>query len=127
VLPPFNHLQAKDGAWTWRDALAALLMLAFTLVGWAIFRSPSVSYLGTWFGALGNWNPASGLSWQSSALWLLIHILPLILLQVLTWKYRDEATLDHVPWVARGLVYVLMILLIVSSGEQDKEFIYFQF
>jgi hypothetical protein len=24
-------------------------------------------------------------------------------------------------------VYALMILLIVSSGEQDKEFIYFQF
>ena len=29
--------------------------------------------------------------------------------------------------MARGLVYAVMILLIVSSGEQDKEFIYFQF
>jgi len=102
-------------------------MLVFTLVGWAIFRSPSVSHLGGWFAALGNWDPSLGLAWQSSLLWLLIHILPLILLQGLAWKYRDEATLDHVPWVARGLVYVIMILLIVSSGEQDKEFIYFQF
>ena len=57
----------------------------------------------------------------------MIHILPLILLQVLTWKYRDEASLSQVPWLARGLVYTVMILLIVSSGEQDKEFIYFQF
>ena len=127
VLPPFNRLQAKDGAWTWRDALTVPLMLVFTLVGWAIFRSPSVSHLGVWFAALGNWDPSLGLAWQSSLLWLLIHILPLILLQGLAWKYRDEATLDHVPWVARGLVYALMILLIVSSGEQDKEFIYFQF
>jgi D-alanyl-lipoteichoic acid acyltransferase DltB (MBOAT superfamily) len=127
VLPPFNRLQAKDGAWTWRDALAVPLMLVFTLVGWAIFRSPSLSHLGAWFGALGNWDSSLGLSWQASSIWLLIHILPLILLQVLTWKYRDEATLDHVPWVARGLVYAVMILLIVSSGEQDKEFIYFQF
>jgi hypothetical protein len=103
------------------------LMLVFTLVGWAIFRSPSLSHLGAWFAALGNWDPSLGLAWQSSFFWLLIHILPLILLQVLTWKYRDETALDHVPWVARGLVYALMILLIVSSGEQDKEFIYFQF
>jgi hypothetical protein len=76
---------------------------------------------------LSNWDSSLGLSWRSSALWLLIHILPLLLLQALTWKYRDEATLDHVPGVARGLVYAVMILLIVSSGEQDKEFIYFQF
>ncbi len=127
VVPPFNRIHGQDGPWDWRDVVAVPLMLVLTLVGWAIFRSPSVSHLGVWFAALGNWNPASGLSWQSSALWLLIHILPLILLQVLAWKYRDEATLDHVPWVARGLVYAVMILLIVSSGEQDKEFIYFQF
>jgi alginate O-acetyltransferase complex protein AlgI len=126
-VPPFNRIPDRDGAWTWRDALAVPLMLLFTLVGWAIFRSPSVSFLGAWFGALGHWGSSPGLSWESSSLWLLFHILPLILLQVLTWKYRDEATLAHVPWLARGLVYTLMILLIVSSGEQDKEFIYFQF
>ena len=102
-------------------------MLGLTLVGWAIFRSPSVAHLGAWFGALGNWDAAAGLPWQSSALWLLIHVLPLLLLQALTWRYRDEAALDQVPWLARGLVYAVMILLIVSSGEQDKEFIYFQF
>jgi D-alanyl-lipoteichoic acid acyltransferase DltB (MBOAT superfamily) len=130
VAPPFDRImdkKGKDGAWTWRDVTAVPLMFVLTLVGWAIFRSPSVAYLGTWFGALGNWNPASELSWESSSIWLLIHILPLILLQVLTWKYRDEASLSQVPWLARGLVYAVMILLIVSSGEQDKEFIYFQF
>jgi alginate O-acetyltransferase complex protein AlgI len=127
VVPPFNRISGKDGPWDWRDVAAVPLMLVLTLVGWAIFRSPSVAHLGAWFGALGNWNPTAGLAWHSSALWLLIHIVPLLLLQALAWKYRDEATLHHVPWVARGLVYAVMILLIVSSGEQDKEFIYFQF
>jgi alginate O-acetyltransferase complex protein AlgI len=130
VVPPFDRImdkKGKDGTWTWRDVAAVPLMFVLTLVGWAIFRSPSVAYLGTWFGALGNWNTAAGLPWESSSIWLVIHILPLILLQVLTWKYRDEASLSHVPWLARGLVYTVMILLIVSSGEQDKEFIYFQF
>ncbi|MEJ2672484.1 MAG: hypothetical protein P8168_09855 [Deltaproteobacteria bacterium] len=103
------------------------VMLLFTVVGWAIFRSPNLAYLGSWFAALGNWNAAAGLSWQSSSIWLLIHTIPLILLQALTWKYRHEASLGQIPWLARGVVYTLMILLIVSSGGQDKEFIYFQF
>ena len=65
--------------------------------------------------------------WASSALWLLIHVGPLLLLQILTWKYRDETSLGHLPWPARGLIYALMLLLIVSSTEHDTEFIYFQF
>jgi alginate O-acetyltransferase complex protein AlgI len=127
VVPPFNRIRGREGSWSWQDVAAVPVMLLFSVVGWAIFRSPNLSYLGTWFSALGNWNAAAGLSWESSSLWLLIHIIPLILLQVLTWKYRDEASLSQVPWLARGAVYTLMILLIVSSGEQDKEFIYFQF
>jgi alginate O-acetyltransferase complex protein AlgI len=127
VVPPFNHVRGKDGPWTWRDVAAVPVMLLFTMVGWAIFRSPNLAQLGSWFGALGHWNAAAGLPWESSSIWLLIHTIPLILLQVLTWKYRHEASLSHVHWLARGLVYTLMILLIVSSGGQDKEFIYFQF
>jgi D-alanyl-lipoteichoic acid acyltransferase DltB (MBOAT superfamily) len=127
VAPPFKSIRGKDGPWTWQDVLAVPVMLLFTVVGWAIFRSPNLAYLGSWFAALGNWNAAAGLSWQSSSIWLLIHTIPLILLQALTWKYRHEASLGQIPWLARGVVYTLMILLIVSSGGQDKEFIYFQF
>ena len=127
LVPPFNRLPAKEGPWTWQGILAVPLMLLLTLVGWAIFRSPSVAHLGAWFGALGHWDAALGLPWKSAALWLLIHIIPLLLLQILTWKYRDEASLAQVPWPARGLVYAVMLLLIVSSGEQDQEFLYFQF
>jgi alginate O-acetyltransferase complex protein AlgI len=127
VVPPFNRVAGRGDVWTWRDVTAVPLMLVFTFAGWAIFRSASVSHLGAWFGALGNWDATRGLAWQSPALWLLIHVVPLLLLQVLTFKYRDETALTRVPWAVRGLVYTVMLLLIVSSGEQDKEFIYFQF
>jgi hypothetical protein len=51
----------------------------------------------------------------------------LLLLQILTWKYRDETNLGSLPWPVKGVVYALMLLLIVSSTEHDTEFIYFQF
>jgi alginate O-acetyltransferase complex protein AlgI len=124
VARPFNYFQRKDlGSW---GRLAAVpLMLLFTLVGWAIFRSPDLPHLGAWFASLGNWSP--GLPWRSSSLWLVIHVVPLILLQILTWKYRDETSLLDLPWPVRGLVYTLLLLLVVSSAEHDQEFIYFQF
>jgi len=125
VLPPFNAI--REERLGWQSALAIPLMFAFTLVGWAIFRSPSLAHLGAWFGALGNWDQSLGLDWQRSFIWLLIHVTPLFLLQMLTWKYRDETSLKHVPWAARGLIYTVLLLLIVSSAEHDTEFIYFQF
>ena len=128
VAPPFRWLQGPAEAGPGRRTLAISLMLTLVFVGWAIFRSPNLQHLGAWFGALGNWNPAVSLSWESSAIWLLIHITPLILLQMLTHKYQDETSLLHVPWAVRGVIYALLLLLVVSSGEQnDREFIYFQF
>jgi len=125
--PPLNMFYGEEGKSSWRGALAIPLMWLFTLVGWAIFRSADLHQLGLWFAALGNWQAASGLPWQRSLIWLLIHTVPLIFLQVITWKYRDETSLGHLSWPARGLIYALLLLLVVSSGEHDVEFIYFQF
>jgi len=33
----------------------------------------------------------------------------------------------RLPWPAKGLIYLALLLLVVSSSEQDREFIYFQF
>ena len=51
----------------------------------------------------------------------------MILLQLLTLKYRHETGLRHLSWPVKGLVYLLLVFLVVSSSEQDREFIYFQF
>jgi alginate O-acetyltransferase complex protein AlgI len=126
VLPPLHSLEAEGGP-SWRRAAAIPLMFLFTLAGWAIFRSPSVAHLASWITALATWDLAPGLPWRSSAVWLVLHVTPLLLLQILTWKYRDETALLRVPWAVRGLIYTLLLLLIVSSAEHDQEFIYFQF
>jgi alginate O-acetyltransferase complex protein AlgI len=125
--PPLNLLVDKEERSSWRAWLAVPLMWLFILAGWAIFRSADLHQLGAWFGALGHWQASLGLPWKSSAIWLLIHTAPLILLQLLTLKYRDETQIRQWSWPVRGLVYLLLLLLVVSSSEQDKEFIYFQF
>ena len=124
---PLNLLGGKHDRFSWRSWLAVPLMWVLVLVGWAMFRSADLHQLGAWFAALGHWQASLALPWKSSSLWLLIHTVPLILLQLLTLKYRDETRLRLLPWPAKGLVYLLLLLLVVSSSEQSKEFIYFQF
>lgn len=106
--------------------LALLLMFSITLVGWAIFRSPTLDHFWTWLTALGNWHP-SALPWHSSCWWLVIHAAPLLLLQGLTRRSADETKLLDLAWPLRGFIYLTLILLTVSSTAQDQEFIYFQF
>ncbi len=126
-VPPLTGFMAKEETSPWRGAVAVGLMWVFTLAGWAIFRSANLAQLGQWCAALSNWQAAAALPWGKPSLWLLFHIVPLLLLQLLTWKHRDETSLGHVPWALKGVIYTLMLLLVISSSEQDKEFIYFQF
>ncbi len=49
-----------------------------------------------------------GAALEVFALWLLLHTAPLILLQLLTLKYRDETRLQPWPWPVKGLVYLLL-------------------
>ncbi len=123
---PLSGLNRKNYEPGWRYGLALPVMFSFTLVGWAIFRSPSLEHFGMWFTALGDWGPAA-LPWQASAWWLVIHLAPLILLQVLTARFADETKFMRLPWMVRGTIYSILFLLIVSSTAQDQEFIYFQF
>jgi D-alanyl-lipoteichoic acid acyltransferase DltB (MBOAT superfamily) len=125
--PPLNRLAGKGDRFSWRSLLAVPLMWVLVLGGWAIFRSADLSQLWGWLAALGHWQTSLALPWQSSLGWLLIHIVPLILLQLLTLKQRDETALRRLPWPVKGAVYLLLVLLVVSSSEQDREFIYFQF
>jgi hypothetical protein len=123
---PWLALNRQEGGSGWLDRLALPVMFGFTLVGWAIFRSPTLGHFWSWLTALGNWGPGA-LPWQSSWWWLVIHLTPLILLQWATAAFADESQLLKLPWVVRGVIYGLLVLLIVSSSAQDQEFIYFQF
>jgi hypothetical protein len=82
--------------------------------------------LAGWFAAFGNWN-AGPVDWMNPLFWWLLHVVPLLLLQIASWKSRDEVEFAYFPWPARGLVYALLFLLVISSVAPDVEFIYFQF
>lgn len=132
--PPLNRFSSKSAAplvqrdrFSPRSLLAVPLMWLFVLVGWAIFRARDLAQLGAWFAALGHWQSSLALPWESSSLWLLIHTVPLVLLQLLTLRWCDETRVRDRHWAVRGAVYLVLLLLVVSSSQQDKEFIYFQF
>jgi len=123
---PLQILNRKQFASWWQDWLARLVMFGFILIGWAIFRSPNLGHFLAWLAALGSWETVA-LPWLSSLGWLLLHVLPLIFLQIATHRFEDETYLLHLHWSVRGLLYFVLLLLIVSSTEHDQEFIYFQF
>jgi len=110
-----------------RFTVGVMLMFASTLVGWAIFRSKDQAQLTGWFAAFANWNPATTVDWVKPFAWLLLHTVPLLLLQAATWKARDEVEVTRFPWLVRGLAYALLFLLVASSATSHVEFIYFQF
>ena len=123
MVPALGALETATTAG--KRALAITLMFVLTLFGWAIFRAQTMPQLGSWLHAHTIWTP--GEDWTKPALWLVLHIVPLILLQLATLKARDEAELTHLPWVARGLVFFLLVVAYVSSVSTEQEFIYFQF
>ena len=109
-----------------RDWLAIAVMFAFTLIGWAVFRAPHLAQLGNWFAAFANWSPVAD-AWVKPACWLVLHAVPLLLLQWATRHARDEVELPEWPWPVRGLAFALLFLAVASSAVSEQEFIYFQF
>jgi alginate O-acetyltransferase complex protein AlgI len=124
LVPALGHLETAPGRT--RQALAMLLMGGFTLIGWVIFRAENMAQVVNWFAALSLWH-STGVDWVKPAGWLALHALPLILLQLGTWKARDEVEFAHWPWPVRALVYGVLFLAIASSAVSEQEFIYFQF
>jgi alginate O-acetyltransferase complex protein AlgI len=123
-VPVLGRLEKGQGL---LNRLAAVgLMFGLTLLGWMIFRS------GDWNGfvrlvhGLSTWAPmATGAAGGYG--WLLLHVVPLLLLQAATWRHQDETSLEESSLWLRCAVYLVLLLAVVSSSTGDQEFIYFQF
>jgi alginate O-acetyltransferase complex protein AlgI len=124
LVPPLGQLETAKCLI--RKTMAMLLMGVFTLIGWVIFRADSMAQVSNWFAALTLWS-STGVDWVKPLGWFALHALPLVLLQLATWKSRDEVEIAHWPWPVRGFVYGVMFLAIASSAAGEKDFIYFQF
>ncbi len=118
AIPFLGNLKDKGG-------IAIFVTFILTMFGWVIFRSSDGHDLLQW--AVGFSKTSPSLPWEGPAIWLAIHVVPLWLLQFLTRKKEDESEFLHLAWPVRGLIYLLIFLLIVSTSVQDQEFIYFQF
>ena len=127
VTPLLRNLEEGSTGLLWRQPLSIAVMFALTLIGWVIFRAPDFAYVVNWFAALGTTSVAGALDATKPFQWLLIHIIPLLLLQWWTRREQNEASLSGLPLKARVPIYLFMTLLVISSVQHDQEFIYFQF
>lgn len=125
MVPWLRRMEADPAEKGLRRHGAVAIMFVLTLGGWAVFRAQGLQGLGAWLAALGHFQAT--LPWLKPAAWLLIHIAPLLLLQFLTRRRGDEASLDHLGWPARGVIFILLFLLAASASSEDQDFIYFQF
>jgi D-alanyl-lipoteichoic acid acyltransferase DltB (MBOAT superfamily) len=127
ALAPLRRLAEDAAPGPFRAATGMALMGLLTLAGWVIFRSQDIGQMAGWFAALARGAGAGEADWAGPARWLLFHVAPLLVLQVATWRHRDEVEIGHSPWVLRGVTYSLLFLLVATSAVSDQEFIYFQF
>lgn len=122
VIPALGRLEENGPRW-----LSIPLMFTLTLFGWLLFRSSSPVMFLECVAALGRWPHEAWAALQGPATWVAVHLTPLLVLQYVTRRERDEAALDHRPWALRGLDYSVMFLLVSTCAVIDVEFIYFQF
>jgi alginate O-acetyltransferase complex protein AlgI len=103
------------------------LMWVLVMFGWSLFRAPDLSSWTGFLGQLTHWDSSASIDWVLPTCWLLFHSLPLILLQLVSFRQRDEVEFQRLAWPIRGFIYALLFLLTVTSVQHDQEFIYFQF
>jgi alginate O-acetyltransferase complex protein AlgI len=127
IVPPLARLTDTENPGWLTQLWSVPLMFLLTILGWTFFRSASIDGWLNLMHSLTLWDPETGLKWVKSAYWLMVHTLPLILLQILSWKQRDEVAFQRFPWPIRGFIYVLLLILTITSARHDQEFIYFQF
>lgn len=121
------RLLGMDGKWRPQSRIASftawLAMFFLTLSGWAIFRTPSLAWLGN--GLVSGWGNIRSADYFSVVIYVLtatfLYSLPLLVLLLLDRMFAKERSLH-------GLFYGLALaIILVFHCEQGQEFIYFQF
>lgn len=131
---------APQGAWRWIAPLRALgaptgaarlpaiaLMFSATLLGWLIFRAPDMGFVALALRSLVDPAGSATPGWQGPALWVALHVAPLLVLQAVTRHTADEARLEARPAALRALDCAVMLLLVLSAAAPEQDFIHFQF
>ncbi len=121
------RLAGFGGRWEpktlWTTWGARGVMMGLTLLGWALFRAPSM----TWLHNALFYDPQAGLHGPAPAsglvilLWTALLSLPFSVL-----KYLDDE--KNSPATAQGIILgAFLVLIAVFTPEAGQDFIYFQF
>jgi D-alanyl-lipoteichoic acid acyltransferase DltB (MBOAT superfamily) len=121
--------QARNGGLRFdgHAVAATIIMFAFTLYGWLLFRATSLHQIAAMTSALGDFTTMA--SWARELVKLVFFVWPVVLLDYLAFRSDGEE-----PWPLRASValqttcYASLIFLFVVLGRYEgASFIYFQF
>ena len=112
---------------TWREAVQMLLTFAFVVLGWIIFRAPSIS------GALEYICNIGGTSLFTIPMiisGLKRTLFFIVIMLIIEWFDRNEEhgfTLSTFPQWTRIITIYILILCMLEFAGNSQSFIYFQF
>lgn len=121
-----GRTKTYSGTATWKQIPQILLTFALVVLGWIIFRAPSIA---------DAWGYISSLFTHSVAFPMVISglkrtIIAVLILIGVEWLQRKKnygLDLANLHWSLRYCFYYLLILIILELGGNSQSFIYFQF
>jgi D-alanyl-lipoteichoic acid acyltransferase DltB (MBOAT superfamily) len=118
-------LHRRDGAGRFLAArvLWVLVVQSAVLVGWIVFRSPSLESATHFVGnlAVGEWQTPPG--WMIASL---LFLLPLVALHAWTWM-EESGRVQPLGATAKATLAAVMTYAILTLYAGSSDFIYFQF
>jgi alginate O-acetyltransferase complex protein AlgI len=126
-LRPRLGLGKPIGGLRWQSALAMLLMFAFTLYGWLLFRASSLDQVVIFTQAFFVPISSPDRVFWADLIRQAVYFMPMMLMEA--WMIRRAATelVFASPWL-NACFYVLLVYAILFLGAQGGEqFIYFNF
>lgn len=117
----------KDTA-SWSELPQMLLTFGLVVIGWVLFRAPSIKACGKYL--LDIAKPSLFSIPMSGPHDMLAILLPIFIMLIVEWMQRNKQhglQMDHVKWYFRYPIYIAMMGLIVYFWGSAQTFIYFQF
>lgn len=107
---------------SWREVLQMLVTFVLVVIGWIIFRAPTIGDAWAYICGMGTslfTLPSQG----GYVLW--VTIVMIVVMVALEWRYRDRssAPIPHSKWV----YYAMVLAIWWFAVHNTTDFIYFQF
>ncbi|MEM6470219.1 MAG: MBOAT family O-acyltransferase [Planctomycetota bacterium] len=107
--------------------LRVLVLFGWTLVSWALFRSPDLATCATMLSPISDVSFDAPAAIRNTAKWCM-YIGPLFLLEIWMARRQDMlVVLKQSAWIQGGIFFVMLMLIAVLGSFGPTSFLYFQF